>query len=571
MQSFLQLLRSGSQESKDLKALLRRAKPSTPTKQPTSPPSAAGPGKPASGTKTGRWRNHEREDGWVTIKTKKAKTEKADGPRSGDTLLQEGISVPVKASFAEMSTNDSGICLCSAAEAKRALDMMWSDKPAAVLSPVNIEGRGIEKDILVRDKEGRVRRRPRYVFQLGAGAVEFNRIAPQARVQADSVRMIVNMHEDSTEDWKSVMKDPVAKMRGWLRERAKANVLETRPPTRLPGEPGLQALVYVSLATAPAVLRASGAAGVFTRDFYESDEDRQKYRTVPCQEGCSLKAALEQAGHMGNEAYGVVRTKRGFAIRVKATEYEGVVRRLRPEDAQHFIGDRWEISGLPVTTGKEAVQEFVSGWAVHPLFSFRQGWRRTWVVRAASAPDTRLIEHQAGYAVIQEYQPRHGKAPTERERWQPPKGPPSLCTSAFPALKSAAGGPRRLLTITSERPTAENTPMAEENASLAEPGLEERIARAVAAAMAPITAQIAALRSSTAATAEPDAPMAGNAAEEAPAASLVPPAAVEAPAPAAHGAETAAVVQAAARTQMLGAPPASYADRSSSAPYSSGG
>ena len=78
--------------------------------------------------------------GWVVVKSKKARTEQSSEQRSGDVPVSDGVSVPVKASFAEMSSSDSGICLCTMAEAKRALDMMWSDKPAAVLAPMNIEG-----------------------------------------------------------------------------------------------------------------------------------------------------------------------------------------------------------------------------------------------------------------------------------------------------------------------------------------------------------------------------------------------------------------------------------------------
>ena len=109
--------------------------------------------------------------------------------------------------------------------------------------------------------------------------------------------------------------------------------------------PGLQVMVYVSKAASTAVLRASGKEHVFTRDFYESDEDRAKYRIVPSQEGSSLAAALEQAAHMGEDAFGVVQTKKGFGIRVRSDQYENVLMRLRPDDAQQFLVDRWRSQG----------------------------------------------------------------------------------------------------------------------------------------------------------------------------------------------------------------------------------
>lgn len=74
-------------------------------------------------------------------------------------------------------------------------------------------------------------------------------------------------------------------------------------------------------------------------------------------------------------------------------------------------------SGLPVTTGKDAVRNFASGWTVEPLFSFRQGWRRTWVVRAMTPPTEMVVEHEIGYAVIKEYQQKLAPDKGVRMQW----------------------------------------------------------------------------------------------------------------------------------------------------------
>ena len=564
LSQLLQLIRSGSPE---LKALLGKTKPQKTAKTSTSSSAAASPGQTPAQRAKGRWRDgrsaaqqRQTQDGWVTVKTQKDKKEKTDEPKSGDVLLQEGISVPVKASFADMSANDTGICLCSTSEAKRALAMMWSDKPAAVLSPKNIEGRGVEKDVLVKDKDGRIQGRRRFVFQLGYGAVGFARVAPQRNVSTDSVRMVINMHEDGAASWKAVMKDPTSATRQWFNKHVKTGLLETRSPTRTPGVPGLQVLVYVAQASSTKLLKASGADNVFTREFYENDADRAKFRVVPCQDGCSLKTAAEQASHMGDDAFGVVRTRRGFGIRVRNEQYESVMMRLRPDDAHQFLGDRWEISGLPVTTGAEAVKEFVEGWTVHPLFSFRKGWRRTWVVRAATAPQQRVVEHQSGFAVIQEYHQRAGPPAAQKERWSPPKRTSTLHTSDFPPLQLAQRSGRQPPAAT----TAAAAPAAATALETATLGLEDRIAQAVAAAMAPFTAQIAALQSASSTSMgtlpPPPAPEPMEAIEEA-----------GTPAQTAAPASTGADLLVAAQTAARPAPPSSYADRSSSAPYAVGG
>ena len=108
----------------------------------------------------------------------------------------------------------------------------------------------------------------------------------------------MTLPDDEKAPWTSVTKDPLQEARVWLQKHVKTRILETRAPTRTPGVPGIQVIVCTSAASVTPVLRVSGTDGVFTREFYDTDEDRQRYRTVPCAEGSTSKAALEQAAHM---------------------------------------------------------------------------------------------------------------------------------------------------------------------------------------------------------------------------------------------------------------------------------
>ena len=268
-----------------------------------------------------------------------------------------------------------------------------------------------------------------------------------------------------------------------------------------------------------------------------------------------MKAALEQAAHMGDEAFGVVRTRRGFGIRVPSDRYENVIMRLRPDDAQQFVGDRWEISGLPVTTGADAVKEFVDGWEVHPLFSFRKGWRRTWVVRAKADPFTNVVEHQTGFAVIQKYEPRPAAGNAARERWRPAKKA-QLSAAEFPALRPAASRPARPSPTVSPAASQTVRPTA-----AADPSLEERIASAVATAVAPLAAQMAALQAGMRGNVDASTP-AVAAAEPVMAAMEVEPAAVaEAVAEAAAAAMTDALQDGASAMTRPAAPERMNMDR----------
>ena len=55
-------------------------------------------------------------------------------------------------------------------------------------------------------------------------------------------------------------------------------------------------------------------------------------------------------------------------------------------NARSILVKTLESSGLPVAMGKESLQAFLGDWKVHPLQTFRQGFRRTWIVRATEHP-----------------------------------------------------------------------------------------------------------------------------------------------------------------------------------------
>ena len=135
-----------------------------------------------------------------------------------------------------------------------------------------------------------------------------------------------------------------------------------------------------SEASVIALLKTSCTDCVFTKEFYESDAHRNRYRIVHLPDRPTIEAAQRQAARIEMSA-GVVCTKRGFAIRVLAGQYESAVKSLYPHDSERLMGKRWEISGLPLSMGRVALVEFLDTWRVTPEYTFRQGTRRTWIVR----------------------------------------------------------------------------------------------------------------------------------------------------------------------------------------------
>ena len=64
--------------------------------------------------------------------------------------------------------------------------------------------------------------------------------------------------------------------------------------------------------------------------------------------------------------------------------------------------------------GKESLQAFFGDWKIHPLHTFRHGFRRTWIVRATEQPTETTVFHDYGLAVIKEAAPRRPHPSTER-------------------------------------------------------------------------------------------------------------------------------------------------------------
>ena len=128
----------------------------------------------------------------------------------------------------------------------------------------------------------------------------------------------------------------------------------------------------------------------------------------------TLATCLGQAQFLGEKAFGVVPYGGGFGIRVKSGDFEEVLSLLQPEKRDQFLSKTWEVSGLPLAMGKESLQAFLGDWKIHPLHTFRHGFRHTWIVRATEQPTETTVFHDFGLAVIKEAAPRRSHPSTER-------------------------------------------------------------------------------------------------------------------------------------------------------------
>ena len=380
----LSLLRSG-----ELRALLP-AEPTAPraAKPPVDRPPRAASGKPGGQDKTlqpGSGSSQE-QDGWTTVKRRKP--EKPPEAQS-ESLVADGWYVPVRASIDDLKLDSPGVFLGSSAAVRRALREFagQADVALAILGPADVEEKGRLLQIQVVSADGKIQSRARYIFQLGQPAVEYAPGAPRRAVLCDTGRIVLNLKNNYTDKtaWEFAQAKGGAAARAWLRKSG-VESLDTRPPTRPQGlTDELQVVATIPAKSVEEALKASGINGVFVRPFYDRGT-QPDYRTVPLPEGTTLEGARRQTQFLGEISVGVALTTRGLGIRVKHADFERAARLLRPSDADHFIGEKWEVAGLPVCTGREALMGFLHDWEFHPLYTFRRGWGRVWVVRSSANP-----------------------------------------------------------------------------------------------------------------------------------------------------------------------------------------
>ena len=115
------------------------------------------------------------------------------------------------------------------------------------------------------------------------------------------------------------------------------------------------------------------------------------FRIVLVPVDATLTTCIAQAQFFGEKAFDVVPYGTGFGIRIKSCDFKEILALLQPHKRDQFSGKTLEISGLPVAMGKESLKAFLGEWKVHALHSFRQGFRRIWIVRAAQEPVEKVV------------------------------------------------------------------------------------------------------------------------------------------------------------------------------------
>ena len=272
-------------------------------------------------------------------------------------------------------------------------------------------------------------------------------------------------------------------------------------------------MVRVKKEARSAILRKSGTAGAFSRPWYPKQDPggtamqmdaQREFCTIPLPLDQDRDSCIRTAMSCGEEAYGIVPAGSGFGLRVRAEKKEETTRNIHSEGAQRFLGEKYEVRGIPLSWGKDEIKTFLGSWNVEPVFSKRTGYCKTWVVRAETAPVASKLQHDFGLAVISLHAGSTRK-PAQVQIWKPSKRPsanvrtPGIATtqplrgawSSHPAQPRQAAAPKGLLNRAALTQPAGQPAQAPEEIPAA---ILQAITAAVAAAVVPLKQEIQAMK-----------------------------------------------------------------------------
>ena len=276
------------------------------------------------------------EEGWKRVRHSKPVRVDADQPPLRDKLQQDGWSV--RHSGGIPARKRRGLLGKHERESKVLMAEMHSNGSLAVLAPISVNEKGTQISVLVQDRNGRMQSRRRFLQQLGDVPVQYQSTAPQGGFVKDggTKQIVLSLSKQYTDKqgWEAAEPAPRVAARPWLQHRAGVEVLDVRPPPRIAGREELQVVAQI----------ASSSRGSSAREWKRRRDDPSFLHW--------------------QIALGVVTTRLGPAVRVKIPDFEKVARLVQPENYNKFLGELWDVSGLPLSWGPDAVTDCLTADAL---------------------------------------------------------------------------------------------------------------------------------------------------------------------------------------------------------------
>ena len=267
------------------------------------------------------------EQGWKLQSTKKKQVEKPAEVQKEvpqDTLEESHWSVPQQKSVSELTAKVIGVAFANLDEAKTLTARPKSDVPQAILCSKPVNGLGERVSLSVKDSKGQPADRVRWLIQLGAGDVVYNKatIAKGGAITPRAMLVTLTVQKGIVKDslWKKFEADPRHQTREWLTAQG-IKAQDVLPPTSK-RDGNIRVVLWLPALMEENFLKLCGVDALQTGKYITSEEDRDFFSVVPLP-GVSREDALQRAAFHGADTFGVVPLKNGeWAIQVRSTQYE---------------------------------------------------------------------------------------------------------------------------------------------------------------------------------------------------------------------------------------------------------
>ena len=370
-------------------------------------PQSATSAKPKAAPHPEKAKTKEDTDGWfvhVPKKSKATKEEQVDEPTvSGDTLLPQDWNVKTVKNISEHPHNAPGVALCSRQEARDAMrEFEQAPAPIAVLIKGELEGvKSQELQVPVKDKDGRICIRTRHLIQLGKAQmrVHLHNQPKAVEVQEDTciINFVAHKNHLPADKWQTLTKEPLRAAKRHMKHRVGVEVIDAFAP-RCSSERSdfLSVKCRVPSCNLDTIMNKSGFDGISLWPMVDP-KDPPAFKTVWLPTEYSLEAAQRQASRIPH-TLGVVCSPGKIGIRAKIQYFSDVAEQLLGQkSAAKASAQRWEVSNVPVSWGRTAMENALvgMGWDAlveHPKYDSSHG-TRTWVLSATSDPPILTLRH----------------------------------------------------------------------------------------------------------------------------------------------------------------------------------
>ena len=254
-----------------------------------------------------------------------------------------------------------------------------------------------------------------------------HKVAPRNKTEVVVMRCAKKWAGDIK--WEAATGNPNPAALGWLKQRAGIVAIDCFRPTKFVTHGGLHVLQIMARIPKEHLaigLCQSGEDGVFCREIFTSEADKEKQQIVWLDPDCSLEAALRQSKRVEGSV-GLIANDRGLGVRVVKEQDKNAVATLQGNAAAQVLDHSlFEASGVPVWWTQDTLEECLMEWgweAKGVSRGYVKNGRRVWILKAKDSPSGAYMQTNEGLVAVQSAKKLTPRGPVATNRWRRGSGP----------------------------------------------------------------------------------------------------------------------------------------------------